>query len=155
MQEARERRRRRRKPAYWLRSWGGPSCFSSILESNEVKGVKVSGSRMRTGWIVGHSNLWHVDAESCCSPTRSSVYVERRRESLTKKCLLSNEHHAVRKKNVMASEVERDMVRLDFPRLYVKKKSLSGSDNTCHLTFEHAHVYSDVKCRLVCQFHVS
>lgn len=33
-------------PSWWRR--GGPSSFPLVPESNEVKGVKVSGSRMRT-----------------------------------------------------------------------------------------------------------
>lgn len=40
---------------------GKPSCFS--WESNKVKGVKVSGSRMRMRQFAGRSNLRRAAAE--------------------------------------------------------------------------------------------
>lgn len=45
----------------WLMSQGGvggTSFFSKVLESHEVKRVKVTGSRMRMSLIAGRSNLW-------------------------------------------------------------------------------------------------
>lgn len=59
---------------------GGTSSFSLVLESNEVKGVKVSGSRMRTCLIVWRSNLRSLRAtlsQLCESGERLCVCVER------------------------------------------------------------------------------
>lgn len=56
----------RRKPSRRLRRQRG----QWVLESNEVKGVEVSGSRVRRRLIGGRSNLRHVDGESCCSAAR-------------------------------------------------------------------------------------
>lgn len=51
----------------------GPSFFPLVLESNEVKGVKVSGSRMRTRLIVGRSNLRPLRAAHTALPSRSML----------------------------------------------------------------------------------
>jgi len=69
---------------------GGRPSSPRFPESNEVKGVKVSGSRMRTRLSAGRSNLWRAAATARRVGERLCIYVKRtfeRRGSVEKKMI--------------------------------------------------------------------
>lgn len=118
---------------------GVASSFPLVLESNEVKGVKVSGSRMRTCWIVCRSKRRSLRAppRQLCEPVVCSCGTRSSGEDLLS---VQNPIH------VPASQRKKALTRQKRGETCEPGRDWGVIRASGHTELRH---YGDVKCRLV------